>query len=156
VTCSSWATWRARCSLNTRPPQSELAFNARLACDVARGVTPVLAPHIEDGLLRLLFEAGPLSAPERVERIILARLFGLLPWALGLAPARRIVINPSALLSENRGIRAALGISESRSIDCQRLGHRALCAGSPRRRDSHCRVSAAPEPRRAGLGRYTR
>jgi hypothetical protein len=65
------------------------------------------AARIEDGLCRLLLECVPLQPVERLRRVTDAHFLGLVPWALGLAPGRRIIVLGALLISENQGNVAA-------------------------------------------------
>ena len=79
----------------------------QIACDVALGHQSSYPPRVEDGLGRLLLECTALAPAERARRVVGAGLLGLLPWALERAPARRILLGESALLTENHGEVAA-------------------------------------------------
>jgi hypothetical protein len=76
---------------------------ARLASDAASGAMSNRPSYIEDGLARILVGCAGLSAFERVEAVIAARLYGLVPWALGRSPGKRIIVTGSSLVTEHRG-----------------------------------------------------
>ncbi len=83
------------------------AERARVAWLLGAEDARSFAPRIEDGLCRLLLECLPLSPVERLQRVTDAHFFGLAPWALGLAPGRRIIVLGSMLIGENQGNVAA-------------------------------------------------
>jgi DNA-binding winged helix-turn-helix (wHTH) protein len=78
-------------------------LRGRIACDVAAGVATLHPARVEDGLGRTLLECSGKPAPARVSRVLKAGLLGLLPWALGREPGRRIVIAASRILTEHDG-----------------------------------------------------
>jgi hypothetical protein len=61
------------------------------------------APRVEDRLARLLIECHRRSAAERVAAVVRAGLLGLVPWALGLPPGRRVLLTDAEVVTENRG-----------------------------------------------------
>jgi len=75
----------------------------RIAALVASGRDTGAAVRIEDGLCRLLLELGELPPASRVHRLVVAEQLGLLPWALGVVPRRRLVALGSVLITENEG-----------------------------------------------------
>jgi Winged helix-turn-helix DNA-binding len=79
------------------------AQRARVAWLIAAGRPGLFPPRVEDGLCRLLLELSGLSAAERVRRVIEARWLGLLPWALGVEPGRRLIVLGTRLVTEHHG-----------------------------------------------------
>ena len=79
------------------------AERARVAALVASGSASSCAPRIEDGLCRLLLECANASPVERLRRVTEVHFLGLVPWALGVAPGRRIILLGTTLISENHG-----------------------------------------------------
>ncbi|HTV25318.1 MAG TPA: helix-turn-helix domain-containing protein [Polyangiaceae bacterium] len=75
----------------------------RIAAQLAWGRDAGAPVRVEDGLCRLLLELGELPPASRVHRLVVAEQLGLLPWALGVAPGRRLVALGSVLISENEG-----------------------------------------------------
>ena len=59
--------------------------------------------RIEDGLSRVVLSCWRCDAAERVAIVSSAGLLGLLPWALRLAPGRRLVLTATHLLTEDAG-----------------------------------------------------
>ncbi len=75
---------------------------ARVACDIAKG--SARRPfHVEDGLARVFLECTGRPPFERVERVLSARLYGLLPWALSRPPGKRVIVTALSLVTENHG-----------------------------------------------------
>jgi hypothetical protein len=75
----------------------------RIATLLASGCDAGAALRIQDGLCRLLLELVELPPAARVHRLVVGEQLGLLPWALGAAPGRRLVALGSVLISENEG-----------------------------------------------------
>jgi hypothetical protein len=76
---------------------------AELVIDVARAHTRIHAAGIEDGLCRVLVDCVGHPPEERVAKVVAAGLLGLVPWALGREPGRRIVVTTTQLITENQG-----------------------------------------------------
>jgi DNA-binding winged helix-turn-helix (wHTH) protein len=76
---------------------------ARIACEVAAGKSLLYPPRVEDGLGRVLLECCERSPLERVQRVLSAGLCGLVPWALGREPGRRIVLTETHIIAEDHG-----------------------------------------------------
>jgi DNA-binding transcriptional ArsR family regulator len=79
------------------------AQRARIALDVALERTELYAPRVEDKMGRLLLECIGRPPRERVQRVVDAGFLGLLPWALGRAPGRRVIVTDRQLISEHAG-----------------------------------------------------
>lgn len=75
----------------------------RIAALLAAGRDAGAPVRVEDGLCRLLLELGELPPASRVHRLVVGEQLGLLPWALGALPGRRLVALGSVLISENEG-----------------------------------------------------
>jgi DNA-binding winged helix-turn-helix (wHTH) protein len=75
----------------------------RIAALLASGRDADAPMPIQDGLCRLLLELRELPLASRVHRLVVGQQLGLLPWALGAAPGRRLVALGSVLISENEG-----------------------------------------------------
>ncbi len=77
---------------------------ARLAAAVLRGEAPPSAAQLEDRLCRVLVACHGTEPAARLETVLTAELLGLVPWALRIAPGRRIVVTPSRVISEDHGV----------------------------------------------------
>lgn len=75
----------------------------RVAVQLANPAPPSAVLGMEDGLCRLLLELRGLPAAERLRRIVSARQLGLVPWALGVAPGRRLIVLGSVIITEHHG-----------------------------------------------------
>jgi Winged helix-turn-helix DNA-binding len=74
-----------------------------VACLLASGADPGAALRAEDGLCRLLLELAPLPPGERLRRVVRAQKLGLVPWALGTAPGRRLIALGASIITEHHG-----------------------------------------------------
>jgi DNA-binding transcriptional ArsR family regulator len=93
------------------------AERLNIALDVARGRHLLHPPRIEDRMGRLLLECLQQGPRERALAVLESGFLGLMAWALGRPPARRIIVTEAALISENQGQVHAAAAPLRRSID---------------------------------------
>lgn len=88
---------------------------------------PLPSPtQLEDRLCRVLIACRDADATARLETVLSAELLGMVPWALGLEPGRRIIVTPSQMISEDQGVvsvRPAPGGPSLRLLSALRDGY---------------------------------
>lgn len=99
---------------------------AELAAQVVAGAPLPPAARLEDRLCRALVACQGAPAEARLARVLDDELLGLTAWALGLPPARRIIVADSRIISEDRGavaVRPTPGGPSLRLLSALRSGY---------------------------------
>ncbi len=102
----------------SRVARSTGGERVRIAHLLASRADPGAALRVEDGLCRLLLELSRLPSADRLRGVVDARQLGLVPWALGSVPGRRLIALGATIITEHYG---NVRLNELKNRPAQRL-----------------------------------
>ncbi len=99
---------------------------ATLAVEILQREPLKAASRLEDRLCRVLIACQGGTPEARLARVLEEELWGLIPWALGLVPGRRVIVAEDRIITENRGdvaVKPSPGAPSLRLLSALREGY---------------------------------